>query len=647
MMRCLLLTAFCFIACGPSPVKNGALRYGERPFPSDDFRDAAGRIIIPGLDTIIPEQSQIFQTHLTTLNGFGLRPLIEFPFETPLEHPETAKIELTPTIPLETRWNKNQTIFAATPELGQVLQEGTEYTATLTIDGKEAATTRFTTQQTTDTLQKARDALQASKLTFPNPALIFDTPEELTALLGTPTKDAEMRERLGWSNPTGLAHEHVGMIATGVMTTTRFIREEKGDEPNHETFELDPNTRAPRVIDPNHEIPVTFVLPKAAPTNPEKGHPIILLGHGLGASRHAVLTFAEPLTEAGFAIAAIDFDGHGSRFNPADQTNNNQGAISEFTGVAAMKDGFGDITGPVTTLALLRNFKNLSAVRDSIRQSALDLSALAKLLKTNPELPNNEKLDATKLAYLGESFGSVVGAVFAGIEPEVELFILDVPGAGIVDLEIAGSPGLYGPVLLLARSLYNFEGRFDRFHQAAALSQAIVDGADPLSYARHVKSSARHLVAIEVLGDEVMSNIGTRALAHALDLDVLTPALDLSQGPGSTASPAAGNKNGITRVLVEYSPATHGANWSSEFGTLNYQPGFPHPGETAEEMFPMLPAPIEIKNPIRETFTQVIETLRTFQTGTPVVRSVKPPLADFDGDGRTDDRDPEPWNPQL
>src|SRR5262249_60280929 len=119
-------------------------------------------------------------------------------------------------------------------------------------------------------------------------------------------------------------------IATGRLTKPRFVRAKQrddSDDPQSETFDVDPATNTPRMIG-METIPLTLVLPKAPPKS-SAGYPLVLLGHGLGASRHAGLTFAKPLTEAGYAIAAIDMDGHGSRFNDQDQTNNTAGVIKE------------------------------------------------------------------------------------------------------------------------------------------------------------------------------------------------------------------------------------------------------------------------------------------------------------------------------
>src|SRR4029079_6717236 len=99
-----------------------------------------------------------------------------------------------------------------------------------------------------------------------------------------------------------------------------------------------------------------------------------------------------------------------------------------------------------TTFDFFEGFTNVAAVRDSIRQSALDLERLAQLLRDPTidltPLRANAKLDTSHLAYLGESFGTVVGTVFAAIEPDIDLYVLDVPGGGLRDLLRPLTPGL-------------------------------------------------------------------------------------------------------------------------------------------------------------------------------------------------------------
>jgi hypothetical protein len=255
---------------------------------------------------------------------------------------------------------------------------------------------------------------------------------------------------------------------------------------------------------------------------------------------------------------------------------------------------------------------------------------------------------------MGESFGTVVGTLLAAIEPDIDLYVLDVPGGGILDLILPSSPEIAQLAVPLIETIYN-TANIDRWNPLIGLMQAAIDGGDPLTYAPHIlrdrftiagaELSPRSVIVIEVMGDQVLANVGTIALAQELELAVLEPYLEVPDGLVSIPAPAAGNLGGQTAVLVQYSPATHGANWSAERGTLRFAPGFPVAGE---DPFPRLPADITIANPIYETLDQVFEILASHRvTGVAGVKLTKAPTRDFDGDGVTDDLDAEPYDPAM
>jgi hypothetical protein len=128
------------------------------------------------------------------------------------------------------------------------------------------------------------------------------------------------------------------------------------------------------------------------------------------------------------------------------------------------------------------------------------------------------------------------------------------------------------------------------------------------------------MVLLDVVGDEVIHNLATDALARATGVELLDS--DAVPGLATVASPAAGNVDDHTAVMVLIPNATHGANWTSEEGRLDYVPGFPHAGE---DPFPKLDAPIAVDNPIYGTLEQVIEVLATHQAGdAPQVRAAPP-----------------------
>jgi len=530
--------------------------------------------------------------------------------------------------------------------------------------GQIAGLAVFTTQHATAPLIAARELLAttpAPELAFATPALIFAGTPALDRILGRATRATDGPraglERWGNDNRTGIAHDHVGVIATGTISVVRFRGDDTGtDGPEDEAFQLDANG-TPRII-ATDRIPITFILPAEPP--PASGYPVVIYGHGLGAGRDQLLSFAEPLTSQGFAVIGIDMFGHGSRFDPIDDVANMSNQLRAFSGEASTPDGFGDRTGLATQLDFFEGFRAVAAVRDAIRQSALDLSSVTQLVR-RADLDLSAlagpggvpRLDTRRIAYLGESFGTVVGTLFAAIEPDVDLFVLDVPGGGIVDLLMPTSAEIGAVALPYVETVFDPPTPLDRWNPLIGLMQAVIDGGDPLTYAPHVLRDRfaiggrtlppRNVVAIEVIGDQVLANVGTDALAQGLGLDVLAPHLDLPAGLSAVSSPAAGNRDGQTAVLVQYAPATHGANWSAEKGTLRYLPTFPLEGEVR---FPLLPDPVTIDNPIYETLAQVFEVLHSHQAGeAPRVRMTKVPVRDFDGDGTPDDQDPAPYDP--
>lgn len=722
MMRAVCVMVVLAAACGEDPgvtiklvASTDAPAYGDAPFPTDAVREGERLGEITGLEAIAGREIPLITAHLAALDGFGVRPLVEFfvdgaldpaslPSHTAALTDAAALVDVDPASPelgrviaMEWRYDAERDVIAGAPVSGVVLREGTRYaafvtTALRTADGaaleRSAALDKlshyarwvttadalagleasragaadriagiavFTTQHATAPLVAARTAMASApppELAFADPALIFAGTTALDRIMGRATRATDGPraglERWGNDNPTGIAHDHVGVVGTGTITVVRFQGDDTGTNgPVDETLRT-----TPVAIEP---IPITFILPAAPP--PTTGYPVVIYGHGLGAGRDQLLSFAEPLTSAGYAVVGIDMVGHASRSDPRDDVANLANALPEFTGETSIRDGFGDVTGQATLFSFFEGFLNVAAARDSIRQSALDISRVVQLVR-RPDLDlsplaANARLDTRRVAYLGESFGTVVGTVLAAIEPDVALYVLDVPGGGIVDLLLPTSAEIGSLAIPVVTGIYDPPARLDRWNPLVRLMQAVIDGADPLTYAPHVlrdrftiagaQLGPRSVVALEVLGDQVLSNQGTDALAQAFGLDVLAPHLAAPAGLATISSPAAGNRDGQTAVLVQYSPATHGGNWSSERGTLHYLPNFPADGDNP---FPRLPAPVTIANPIYETWEQVIEILDTHQAGAaPRVIMTKPPVADFDGDGVLDASDPAPYDP--
>jgi pimeloyl-ACP methyl ester carboxylesterase len=734
--RALILSVIGWWACGDNQhpprllmdVSAEAPRYGRAPFPSDALREGPHLARIQGLELVAKQHGDLISAHLEPLDGFGLRPTVEFFIQgaiDPATVPERTQLltdavfvldvdpdtgESGAPIPFEWRYDAVRNVIAGSPAMGIQLFEGTRYAAVITTDvrgpdgasvfpsyqldlvahdpparwrttgealkelqalppleNRIAGIAVFTTQFASDALVRARNviantsAVKPPVLTFGDPSLIFDSPSELAALLGQATRETtgprNGLEHWGTDDPNGIAKDHIAVVATGTVNIAKFMRDDTGtDGPEDETFEL--GRDGDPIVQSEIDIPITIVLPKGPV--PAKGFPVVVFGHGLGGSRHDVLNIAEPITAQGYALVAIDMWGHGSRYDATD-AGNNLGGKSGFTGNRTLVDGFGDDTGLGAYLDFFEGFMNISAIRDAMRQSALDFARVAMLIRAKPSLAalagpfsSTPKLDPDKVAYLGESFGTVIGTDLAAIEPSIGLYVLDVAGGGLLDFILPYSPNIGDLAVPFAEQLYRTTGTLDRFHPLNGLLQTIFDGADSLTFSRHVLKDRfmienqylgrRHVVCIEVMNDEIMPNQATDALARGFGLHVLKPNLDAPDGLFQIESPGGGNVNNQTGVLVQYEPATHGYNWSAERGDLVYVPGGPQDGDVR---FPKLTDKITIREPIYETHAQVAEILSTYFAGqNPKVRSTKAPVADFDGDGRPDNTDPDPLDPE-
>jgi pimeloyl-ACP methyl ester carboxylesterase len=665
--------------------------YGRAPFPTDAVMDGLHIGQLHGLEKMTPGQPDLIGAHLATLDGWGLRPVVEFFIDGEIDGESVLGgievVDVDPNSPLrgstyaiDAQWDGVRHVIAGSPHPGVQLVEGTRYAAALAtsvhgagraqlyapgmdlvlhatparwattaaafaeldardeLHGKIAALAVFTTEHASDTLVQARGELAgmpAPPLAFDDAAIIFDSPAKLDQLLGQATRDGTGMEVWGLDNPTGLAHDHVAVVATGTTTSIRFKTADDGTfGPTSKTFQV--GAGGAPIVQGTDTIPITFVLPNTP--MPAAGYPVIIFGHGLGGSRVEALYQAEPLTSQGYAIVAIDMWGHGTRYDPTDGMNNFAAGKPGFTGDAMLRDGFGDNTGYAEYIAFFENFLNVSAIRDSIRQSALDFSRVATLIQSRPNLDAirvGAKLDPTRVAYMGQSFGTLVGSDLSAIEPSVDLFILNVPGGGILDQIVPYSPTIGSLALPIAQEIYRTDGTLDRFHPLLGAMQAVLDGADPLTFAPHVfldrfrvagtVLGPRHVVCIEAVGDEIMSNQGTAALARAYRMAVLKPDLDPPETMAQLPAPALANLDGQTAILVQYAPATHGYNWSAQHGELDYEPGFPHDGDMP---FPKLATPIPIQEPLYATQAQVAHILAThfISGGPPEVISTETPV---------------------
>ena len=171
------------------------------------------------------------------------------------------------------------------------------------------------------------------------------------------------------------------------------------------------------------------VLPASA--KPATGYPVVVFGHGLGDSQYGGPTAVAPiLASNGFAIAAINAVGHG--YGPASTVilglKNGQ-EVTIPAGGRAVPDPDGTIESDGGCVLLTGGF----GVRDCLRQTAIDIMQLVRLLKTDADF------DPNRIYYVGQSLGALYGTLLTALDPDLPVAVLNAGGGSVVTLR-AGVP---------------------------------------------------------------------------------------------------------------------------------------------------------------------------------------------------------------
>lgn len=494
-----------------------------------------------------------------------------------------------------------------------------------------------------------------------------DATATLDEWLGSPGKLADGGDDPAFDQANGAGHDAILAIATGVFEAPNFLRErpEGYADSAHRTFARD---EAGVVIadaeHPTSKIWLTIAVPDAP--MPADGYPIVVLQHGLQGDRSFLLTLANVYAQEGWATVAIEAVTFGARSAQGSFHTDNisRHAWSATTGHYAGPDGFVDVNA--NPLDLFGGMVSFGATRDQFRQSVLDIGTLAELLRDPAidlgplaTLHPGLKLDGERLAYVGDSFGAVLGTVVAAVDPRYRAMVLNVGGGGILVELVSNAPLLASVIGTLGGLTFGLtHDRLDWQSPLVSLLQPILDAADPLSYADYLvrdallvepTGSPKSIVYVEVLWDELMANEGTEALAHAAGIPLAAPSVGpLSDVQLADAAPKGGVIRGVptsghTVVMVQAGPATHGSNLYGARGLKKYAVPF---SRDDNNQFAELAEPIEVAQPYLGLQAMTVGFIRTaFDGEVPAVGAFPQPALDFDGDGLLDEDDPEPLDP--
>jgi len=209
------------------------------------------------------------------------------------------------------------------------------------------------------------------------------------------------------------------------------------------------------------EVPFALSVPGGEPPPGTPGWPVLIWmdGTGAGLLHHLGGAPTRDALAAGFAVATFAPQFHGERAVP---------------GSDPVLSGF--------------NFLNGEAGRTVFRQQAVDTSYFIRVLREAlPDARGEDgaappALDTTSLVYAGQSQGALVGAMLAGVEPELGAYALNGTGAYVAATVVERKDPF--DVAALLQVLSGVNEPIDVFHPVVQLVQLATEPVDVHTYAR-------------------------------------------------------------------------------------------------------------------------------------------------------------------
>ncbi|MCA9674252.1 MAG: hypothetical protein KC464_04340, partial [Myxococcales bacterium] len=641
--------------------------------PSDLFLDSDGLLALTTLPTgpsPVDDNVTMLRDGLHTLDGAGLRSNAYFPITLAagadvdadtigdaavLLDLDASTSTALATIAADVYWRADVGAIAVVPVRGTVLAPGHRYAAYLTDDAHatdgsplgataafraavELATTPadgavaaaqaslrpllevlpaatrdhlvaatvFRTATYPDQTRRMRDVLAASPPTITILDVVGPDEADLAAIMGTQPADAI--PGTCEDNTRAQPHDHVALLVQGTIDLPSF-QSATANVDGFPTFEADGTP----IIKGTHPVKFTLTLPVAASWD---ALPVAIYVHGIGRSRHDMLTQVNTAARAGMALLAIDLPYHGDRANRA---ANQMDTRNELLGTD-VPDGFGDDYGlfPSTALFHLGSSGGIpgyhpEAMGENLRAAALEVSSLVAFVRDGDLTPLVAAVAPIAglpdtisfrddVALLTESLGVMITGVTLAVEPGLGVAYLSSPAAGFPEPSMMHSPNYAGLFLSGITEPYGVGDRVDvavpardaRVEPIVMLFDNVVERGDALAYAPLVTSGALRggtspdVVVAMGWGDVWVSNDTEEQYAKALDLPVATlaqpppPADDPVTGGlvrfvtlDPTSWPVSGNRTGgASGVFVVLHPAGH-AMIRKYVEQRNFEPLFP------------------------------------------------------------------------
>ncbi len=312
--------------------------------------------------------------------------------------------------------------------------------------------------------------------------------------------------------------------------------------------------------------PVIMTLPNAnsGQTKPASGWPIVIFQHGITRNRTDMLAIADTLASIGYAVIAQDLALHGitDPINPFYVEGTPFGPIAnertfdvDYANNAADPenpgpDGIIDDSG-----SYFINLSNLLVSRDLLRQGSADLFTLTATIPTmDYDGDGVPDFDGSRIAFVSQSLGSIIGATFLAIEENVTTAVLSVGGGGIARL-LEGSPA-FGPRIRAGLEGLGVIAGTAQFAQFMVVTQSVLDAGDPLNFAP-LTGARNNILFHEVLGDQVVPNrvpgaplSGTEPLIAAMGLPSISSTTSVATGLDGAVRFTAGGHGSLLSPMA-------------------------------------------------------------------------------------------------
>jgi pimeloyl-ACP methyl ester carboxylesterase len=177
------------------------------------------------------------------------------------------------------------------------------------------------------------------------------------------------------------------------------------------------------------------------------------------------------------------------------------------------------------------DLQNFFVTRDNFRQQVIDLAQVARVvqgegLDAQLVAQGASPLDGTRIDYVGQSLGGILGTLYTAVSPDVHRAVLNVPGGRLTQLMDESEDNNFKAMrnalytTLAARQMPQGSPAFDTFFWT---TQWILDPADPVNSSWFIRNGSgvpadRDALVQYITGDKVTPNTSTRALIDAANL---------------------------------------------------------------------------------------------------------------------------------